>query len=82
MTSFMVGAILQKLMGEVSLISSIMSERSFYLLEGEGGGSDGGGTTKGEKQEGGAGKAGDQVSEQISGVGTVHTRNLGAWILT
>ena len=40
----------------------------FYLLEGEGGGGNGGGASKGEKQEGGAGKAGNQVSEQNLGV--------------
>ena len=56
----------------------------FYLLEGEGGGGNGGGASKGEKQEGGAGKTGDQVSERNSGVDIVReqiykiTRNLGS----
>ena len=35
-----------------------------YLLEGEWGGGNGGSAAKGEKQKRGAGKAGDQVSEQ------------------
>ena len=58
----------------------------FYLLEIEGGGSNGCGATKGEKQKRGAAKTGNEVSEwdweeDVLQEQMVKTRDLGKWIV-